>query len=111
MVLVVALLVKPFPTELTDPWLESRVDADMSVESRGPIETFATSIASVRLLLCMDYLVSAEGTRLTKSLPAYLANEWSGSCVDWHVSSQVVMGIENFPTVITFKNLWFFLRR
>lgn len=58
---------KSFATDLTDPWLETGVDANMCVEGGTPVETFPTFTTSVRLFLRMDDFVPAQRARLPES--------------------------------------------
>ena len=79
MVLVIALLMESFPTKFTYPWFISVVNPHARVQSGASIERFATSLTFVRLLICMDDLVSAQSGGLSKSFPTDFAHKRPGS--------------------------------
>jgi hypothetical protein len=98
-VLVVAFLMESFATEFTDPGLQSRMDPHMSVQGRRTIEALAALCAPMRLLLRVNDLMSAESGCLPESFATDLTDKWSRSRVDGHVTSQIVVSVEHFPTV------------
>lgn len=97
-IFVISLLVKAFPTVLTDKGFVPIVDPDMSVQSGAPIKRFSTGLTLVRFLGGVDDFMATEGGGLSKPFAANFANEGPCSGVNGHVSGQVVMSIEHFPT-------------
>lgn len=73
----------------------------MGVQCGTSVKCLATGFAFVRLLARVDYLVTTQSAGLPEALAAYFADEWSGSSMHWHVSGQVVMGIEHLTTFTT----------
>lgn len=59
----------------------------------------------MRLVLCVDNFVTAECRGLPKAFSADLANKRPGSSVDRHVPCEIVVGIEDFPTLRTCEGL------
>ena len=58
----IALLVKPLAADVANKSLLVTVGSKMSLQRGGPVETFATFVALMRLFLCVNYLVPAQGT-------------------------------------------------
>lgn len=85
-ILVVAPLMESLTAEFTDERFITLVNAHVCVESRASVERLAACITLVRFLRCVDDLVAAQGTSLSKALPAHLAYEWSGPRMHRHVS-------------------------
>lgn len=98
-VLVVAFLVEALATELADEGLVPCVDPGVGVQGRGPVERFATSQTLVWLLRGVYDLVSAQCGRLPEPLATYFTDERPGAGVYWHVSGEVVVGVEHFAAV------------
>ena len=120
MILVISFLMESFPTKFTYPWFVSVVNPHVSVESRASVEGLATSQALVRLLICVNDLVTTQGRGLSESFPTNFAHKRSSSCklrirmtkssrpdntldtcMHWHVSGEVVVSVEYFPTLRT----------
>lgn len=61
----------------------------------------------MRLVLCMNDFVTTESRGLSEAFAADLAHKGTGSGVDWHMTSEIVMGVEDLPTLRTGKGLRF----
>lgn len=61
----------------------------------------------VRFLTSVDDLVATQCTRLPETLPADLADERTRTCVDRHVSREVVMGVEDLAALLAGERLLF----
>jgi len=71
-VLVVALLVKPFAAIFTDERLDSLVYPHVSVKSGRAVKGLSTRATNVRLLGRVDDLMATERRCLSKSFITYL---------------------------------------
>lgn len=85
-VLVVSFLMKSFPTKLADIRLVAVVYSHVCVQCRTPIKCLPALTTLMRLLIGMDYLVSAQGGCLSESFTTNFTYKWPGSCMNWHVS-------------------------
>ena len=104
MILVIALLMEPFAAVLADERLKSGVNAHVRVERRRPVERFTARRTLVRFLGRVNNFVTAQSRCLPESFTAHFADERPGSRVHWHVSREVVMGVEHFATIGTSEN-------
>lgn len=86
------------------PWLVADVDSHVRVEGRAAIKRFEADVTLVRFLLGVYYLVATQGARLSESLAANLAHERPDTCVNGHVSGEIVVGVETFATVIALEH-------
>ena len=109
-VLVVALLVEPLAAVLAHERLVACVDPSVRIQCGRPVEGLSTGVTLVWLLGRVDDLVSAQGARLAEALAADLADKRTGSCVNGHVTSQVVVGVEDLSALLTGKRLLFAIR-
>ena len=64
-----------------------------------PVKSFRTDIALVGLLVCVDYLVSAQCRGLSESLSTHFADKRPGAGMHGHVAGQVVVGVEDLATL------------
>lgn len=102
-VLVVALLVETFSAVLADEGFVPSVDAGVGVQRGGAVERFAARVTLVGLLRRVDDLVTTQRRRLAKTFSADLADERSSSCVNRHVTCQVVVSVENLAALAAFE--------
>lgn len=58
----------------------------------------------MRLLFGVYYFVTAQGARLTEPFATDLAYERPDTCVNWHVSCEVVMSVETLAALIAFEH-------
>lgn len=77
MVLVVALLVEALSAPVTGERLARVMDAQMSVACGRSVESLVALRTHMRLVVCVDDLVSAEGDCLAECLTASLGKERS----------------------------------
>lgn len=104
-ILVIPLLMESFATEFADEWLVASVNSRVRVEGRRSIECLSACVAFVGLLGGVDYFVAAQCGRLSETFAADLADEWSSSGMNRHVSGQIVVGVEYFATFLAGESL------
>lgn len=104
-VLVVALLVETLAAVLAREGLVVCVDSYVGVQGRATVEGLAAVVTLVRLLLGVDYLVTTQSARLAKALVADLADEGPGSGVHGHVTSEVIVGVEDLAALRAYVGL------
>lgn len=107
MVFVITLLMKTLPTKLTHKWFIVGVNPGVSIQGGASVEGFSTGLTFVWFFGSVDDLVPAEGARLTKSLSTNFADERPRPGVNWHVSREVVVSIEDLPTLGTCEGFLF----
>ena len=103
-ILVIALLVETLAAVFAYKRLESGVNAHVRIERRRPVERFTARRTLVRFLGRVNNFVTAQSRCLPESLTAHFADERPGSCMHWHVSRQIVMGVEHFTAIGAGKN-------
>ena len=105
-IFIITLLVKTFAANIANKRFVSGVNADVSVQRGRSVESFAANVTFVWLFLRVDNFMSAEGTGLSKTLPAYLTLERPGTRVYRHVTREIVMRVENFSAHLASEGFW-----
>jgi hypothetical protein len=74
-----------FPAIFASERFDSGVYPNMRIQRRTPVESFSARGAHVRLLFGMNYFMSTQSGRLSKTFAAHFAYEWSRSRMHRHM--------------------------
>jgi len=93
-VLVVTLLVESFTAVFAHEGFEALMYPHVRVESGGSVERLAASLALVRLLGCVNYLVPTERACLAETFVAHFAYKWSSPYKN--SNKEIVSGLQKY---------------